>query len=115
MATNPNSILKLLFKGLKILFIIRLIRTNSNNNNTNNNNVNDNDNDNNNNNRPGKRNDKLWKVKTRIVPIATGALGTIPKVLVRHLESTGVNLDVVQIQKTASLGTAQNLRRVLDY
>ena len=30
---------------------------------------------------------KLWKVKTRVVPIVIGALGTIPKGLVGHLES----------------------------
>ena len=55
---------------------------------------------------------KLWKVKTRVVPIVTSALGTIPKGSVGHLASIGVNLGVAQIQKTASLGI---LRRVLDY
>ena len=49
------------------------------------------------------------------MPIVIGALGTIPKGLVGHLESIGVNLDVAQIQKTASLGTGQILARVLDY
>ena len=46
---------------------------------------------------------KLWKVKTRVVPIVIGALRT--KGLDDHLESLGVNLDVAQIQKTALLGT----------
>ena len=46
---------------------------------------------------------KLWKVKTRVVPIVISALRT--KGLVDHLESIGVNLDVAQIQKTALLGT----------
>ena len=58
---------------------------------------------------------KLWKVKTRVVPIVIGALGTIPKGLVGHLESIGVNLDLAKIQKTTLLGTARILRRVLDY
>ena len=49
---------------------------------------------------------KLWKVKTRVVPIDIGAVGTIPKRLIGHLESIEVNLDVAQIQKTALLGTA---------
>ena len=49
---------------------------------------------------------KMWKVKTRVVPIVIRALGTIPKGLVGRLASIGVNLDVAQIQKTASLGTA---------
>ena len=39
---------------------------------------------------------KLWKVKTRVVPIVIRALGTIPNGLVGHLESIGVNLDVAQ-------------------
>ena len=43
------------------------------------------------------------------------ALGTLPKGLVGYLESIGVNLYVAQIQKTALLGTARILRRVLDY
>ena len=47
---------------------------------------------------------KLWKVKTRVVPIVIGAL-----------ESLGVNLDLAKIQKTTLLGTARILRRVLDY
>ena len=58
---------------------------------------------------------KLWKVKTRVVPTVIGELGTIPKGLVDHLKTIGMNLDVAQIQKTASLGTALILRRVLDY
>ena len=58
---------------------------------------------------------KLWKVKIRVVPNVIGAIGTIPKGLVGHLESIMVNLYVAQIQKTALLGTARILRRVLDY
>ena len=38
------------------------------------------------------------------MPIVVGALGTIPKGLVGHLESLGVNLDVSQIHKTALSG-----------
>ena len=56
--------------------------------------------------RPGKRIEKTVEVQTRVVPIVIGALGTIAKGLVGHLESIGVNLDVVQIQKTTSLGIA---------
>ena len=40
------------------------------------------------------------------MPIIVGALGTILKGLVGHLESIGVNLHVAQIQKTAILGIA---------
>ena len=58
---------------------------------------------------------KLCKVKTRVVPIIIGALGTIKKGVVGHLESIGVNLDVAPIQKTALFGTAPVPQRVLDY
>ena len=58
---------------------------------------------------------KLLKVKTRVVPITVRVLGTIPKGLVGHLESIGVNLAVAQIQKTILLGTARILRRVFEY
>ena len=58
---------------------------------------------------------KLRKVKIRVAPNVIGALGTIPKGLVGHLESIVVNLYVAQIQKTALLGTARILRRVLGY
>ena len=53
--------------------------------------------------------------QTRVVPTVIRALGTIPKGLVGHLENIGMNLDVAQIQKTASLGTARILQRVLDW
>ena len=43
-----------------------------------------------------------------------GVLGTIPTGLVGNLESIEVNHDAAQIQKTALLGTARILRRVLD-
>ena len=51
------------------------------------------------------------KVKTRV---DVGALGTIPKGLVGHLESIGMNLAVAQIEKTILLGTARILRRVFE-
>ena len=54
---------------------------------------------------------KLWKVKTRVVPIVNiRALRTIPiKELVGQLERVGVNLDVAQIHKTALLRTVRIL------
>ena len=94
---------------------------NDNNNTTTNNN---NNNNNSNNNKEKEKTDKyrdltrelrkLWKVKTRVVPTVIGALGTIPKGLVGHLEGIGMNLDLAKIQKTTLLGTARILRRVLD-
>ena len=54
--------------------------------------------------------------QTRVVPTVIRALRwTIPKGLVGHLENIGMNLDVAQIQKTASLGTARILQRVLNW
>lgn len=45
---------------------------------------------------------KLEKVKTKVVPIAVGALGTIPKGLM------GVNLSVDHIRKNCLIRNSQN-------
>ncbi|XP_067931050.1 uncharacterized protein [Watersipora subatra] len=57
---------------------------------------------------------RLWKVKTEVIPIVIGALGTV---LIRHiayLAEVGVNMSFETIQKTAILGTTHILRKVLS-
>ena len=56
---------------------------------------------------------KLWNMKVTIVPIVTGALGTIAKGLLEGLEELEVGRQVETIQTTALLRTARILRRVL--
>ena len=55
---------------------------------------------------------KLRKDKTRVVPIVVGALGTILKGLVGHLETIGVNRESRRFKR---LGTARILQLVLEY
>ena len=57
---------------------------------------------------------KLWNMKVTIVPIVTGALGTITKELLKGLEVLEVGRRVETIQTAALLRTTRILRRVLE-
>ena len=58
--------------------------------------------------------ERLWKVKVKVVPIVLGALGTVTNKLNSYLKEIGVNVTIQLIQKSALLGTARILRKVLD-
>ena len=53
-------------------------------------------------------------MKVTIVPIVSGALGTITKGLLKGLEDLEIGGRVATIQTTALLSTARILRRVLE-
>ena len=57
---------------------------------------------------------RLWRVKCRVVPVVVGALGTIATRLSAHLKMLDINLSIETIQKSAILGTARILRKVLE-
>ena len=57
---------------------------------------------------------RLWDVKTTVIPIVIGALGTITERLVPYLARRGVELSFETIQKSALLGSARILRKVLE-
>ena len=57
---------------------------------------------------------KLWNMKVIIIPIVTGAFGTVTEGLVKGLEDLEVGGRVDTIQTTALLKTARILRRVLE-
>ena len=57
---------------------------------------------------------KLWNMEVKIVPIVSGAFGTITKGLLKGLEDLEVGGRVETIQMTALLKTARILRRVLE-
>ena len=57
---------------------------------------------------------RLWNVKAKVIPIVVGALGSIPKNLKEHSKSLGLPGDIHCIQKSALLGTAGILRKVLS-
>jgi len=53
-------------------------------------------------------------VKTKAIPTVVGALGTVPKGLEKNPKKAGTTINVELLQKTALLGTAHILRRVLE-
>ena len=57
----------------------------------------------------------LWKMKkVEVIPMVVGALGTITNRTQLLLNKIGVDVRVELMQKTALLGTARILRKVLD-
>ena len=57
---------------------------------------------------------RQYLVKTQIIPIVLGALGTIPKRLEEYLEKLGVPDVIGSLQKSVLISTAAILRRVLS-
>ena len=54
----------------------------------------------------------MWEVKTKVVPIVVGALGTVPLRSKDILKGIGVDKSIILIQNTALLGSARILRKV---
>jgi len=55
----------------------------------------------------------MWKVKTRVIPVIMGVTGTISKSFRKYISNIPGNHKVRELQKTAILGTAHILRKVL--
>jgi hypothetical protein len=55
----------------------------------------------------------MWNVKTRVIPVIRGATGTISKSFRKYVSNIPRNHEVRVQQKTATLGTAHILRKVL--
>jgi transposase len=56
---------------------------------------------------------RIWNVKTSVIPVITGATGTISKSFRKYVSNIPGNHEVRELQKTAILGTAHILRKVL--
>ena len=56
---------------------------------------------------------RMWKVKTRVIPVIIGGNGTISKSFRKYISNIPGNHEVKELQKTAILGTAHILRKVL--
>ena len=57
---------------------------------------------------------RMWKVKkTRVIPVIIGATGTFSKSFRKYISNIAGNHEVKELQKTAILGTAHILRKVL--
>ena len=62
----------------------------------------------------GRELPRLWKAKAKVVPVVVGALGAIAKRLNSHLKEIRIPNRVRTFQKSALLGTATILRKVLE-
>ena len=56
---------------------------------------------------------RMWNVKTRVIPVIIGATGTISKSFIKYVSDIPGNHDVKVLQKTAIFGTAHILRKVM--
>ena len=58
---------------------------------------------------------RIWKMKkVEVIPVIIGALGTITKKLKGWLEKIGVEIRTELLQKSALLGTARIIRKVME-
>jgi hypothetical protein len=55
----------------------------------------------------------MWNIKTRMISVIIGATGTISKSFRKYVSTIPGNHYVRELQKTAILGTAHILRKVL--
>jgi hypothetical protein len=56
---------------------------------------------------------RMWNVKTNVIPVIIGATGTISKSFRKYLSNIPGKHEVKELQKTAILGTAHILYKVL--
>jgi len=56
---------------------------------------------------------RMWNVKTKAIPVIIGATGTILKPFRKYVSKIPGRHEVKELQKTAILGTAHILRKVL--
>ena len=57
---------------------------------------------------------RIWKSRTKVVPVVVGALGSVSKKLAGHLEQLGIKDRTRTMKKSALLGSAHILRKVLE-
>ena len=57
---------------------------------------------------------RMWQMKTVVIPVVVGALGVIKKDTDKRLQEIPGKSNLHEIQKTAMLGTAHILSRVLS-
>jgi hypothetical protein len=56
---------------------------------------------------------RMWNVKTNVIPVIIEATGTISKSFRKYMSEIPGNHEVRKLQKTATLGTAHILWKVL--
>ena len=56
---------------------------------------------------------RMWNVKTKVISVIIGATGTISKSIRKYVSNIPGNHEVKELQKTAILGSAHIVRKVL--
>ena len=56
---------------------------------------------------------RMWNVKTKMIPVIIGATGTISKSFRKYVSNIPGKHEVKELQKTAILGTAHTLWKIL--
>ena len=56
---------------------------------------------------------RMWNVKTKVIPVIIGATGTISKSFRKYMSNIPGKQEVKELQKVAILGTAHIIRKVL--
>ena len=56
---------------------------------------------------------RMWNVKTKVIPVIIGATGTISKSFRKYVSNIPGKHEVKELQKTVILGTAHILRKVV--
>ena len=56
---------------------------------------------------------RMWTVKTKVISVIIGATGTIAKSFRKYVSNIPGKHEIKELQKTAILGTAHILRKVL--
>ena len=57
---------------------------------------------------------RMWKMKTKVIPVVVGALGAITKDFKTYIENIPGKINCSEVQKIALLGTARILRKTLS-
>ena len=55
---------------------------------------------------------RMWHVKTVVIPVVVGALGTVKKGMVENIKKVSERATMTEIQKICMLGCARILRKV---
>jgi hypothetical protein len=56
---------------------------------------------------------RMWNVKTTVMPVITRATGTVTESFKKYLRNIPGKQEIKELQKTAILGTAHTLRETL--
>ena len=56
---------------------------------------------------------RMWQMKTEVIPVVVGALGTIKKGMVENIKRVSERANVAETQKISMPGCARILRKVV--